>query len=101
MKAIFTDFPMDSNWVSGIIEGTEFKFESKLFDEGSRFGIDGGRVSKLSIRNKNVEGLGFFDGYIVNYDRGWDIEPKDEQHIKIFNEVMNLLENSPIRFLNK
>lgn len=34
------------------------------------YGINGGRISKLTLKR---------DGKIVcNYDRGWDIEPVDE-----------------------
>lgn len=42
----------------------------KQYDKGSEWGIDGGRISKLMFKR---------NGYIVcNYDRGWDIEPADE-----------------------
>ncbi|MDD6963714.1 MAG: hypothetical protein PUJ52_01440 [Firmicutes bacterium] len=41
----------------------------KAYDEGSDYGINGGRISKLSIK---------IDGeWVVNYDRGWDIEPDE------------------------
>ena len=41
----------------------------KDYDEGSDYGINGGRISKLSIK---------IDGeWVVNYDRGWDIEPDE------------------------
>ena len=41
----------------------------KAYDEGSDYGINGGRISKLSIK---------IDGeWVVNYDRGWNIEPDD------------------------
>lgn len=42
----------------------------KCFEEGSEFGIDGGRISKLTIKANGVTTL--------NYDRGLDIEPEDE-----------------------
>ena len=43
----------------------------KHFSEPSEtYGIDGGRISKLTIK---VDGE-----YTLNYDRGWDIEPEDE-----------------------
>ena len=42
----------------------------KHYEEGSQFGINGGRISKLAIK---VEGR-----ITCNYDRGWDIEPTDE-----------------------
>lgn len=42
----------------------------KAFDEPSHWGINGGKISKLMIK---------IDGKIVaNYDRGWDIEPDEE-----------------------
>ena len=44
------------------------KYWVKHFDEPSEdYGIDGGRISKLSLR---------MDGeWIANYDRGWDLKP--------------------------
>lgn len=43
----------------------------KAFDESSEeYGINGGKISKLSIK---------IDGeYTANYDRGWDIEPAED-----------------------
>lgn len=42
----------------------------KHFEVGSVYGIESGRISKLMLKR---------DGIIVaNYDRGWDIEPADE-----------------------
>jgi hypothetical protein len=46
-----------------------FHYWVKHFDEGSQYGIDGGRISKLMLKR---------DGkVVVNYDRGWDVEPSD------------------------
>lgn len=64
-------------WSNGVIgiptkDGSYIscKYCVKHFEEGSEWGINGGRISKLEIR---------VDGQITaNYDRGWDIEPKDE-----------------------
>lgn len=43
----------------------------KVFEEGSQFGINGGRISKLSLK---------MDGeWVANYDRGWDIQPTCEE----------------------
>ncbi|MCT4564027.1 MAG: hypothetical protein N4A68_06870 [Maledivibacter sp.] len=36
-------------------------------------------------------------GEIVKYDRGWYLSPREEFE-EIFNDVLNLLENSPKRF---
>ena len=58
-------------WQEGSLKvyNSIFHYWMKVFDEPSRFGIDGGKVSKLMLKR---------DGKIVcNYDRGWDIEPAD------------------------
>lgn len=42
----------------------------KAFEEGSEWGINGGNISKLSIK---------IDGeWVANYDRGWDVKPADD-----------------------
>lgn len=43
----------------------------KHFEEGSKFGIDGGRISKLMLKENST--------VVANYDRGWDIKPTDEE----------------------
>ena len=49
---------------------TKCHYWVKHYEEGSLFGIDGGRISKLMIKR---------GGEIVcNYDRGWDVEAVDE-----------------------
>jgi hypothetical protein len=49
-----------------------YKYWVKHFEEGSEFGIDGGKISKLTIRKVGES------RDLCNYDRGWDIEPADE-----------------------
>lgn len=45
----------------------------KSYDVGSEFGINGGKISKLMIK---------IDGQtVVNYDRGWDVEPDENDQI--------------------
>lgn len=97
MKPKFTTFNKDSNWVKGKIG--KYNFEAKLFDEGSEFGINWGRVSKLSIfdDNKRIEEQNFLKACMVHYDRGWDIKPAEE-HRKMYNEVLEFLEKAPLRF---
>ncbi len=64
-------------WHEGTIgikinKGTESKvahYWVKAYEEGSEFGIDGGRISKLTIKINGQT--------VVNYDRGWDIEPDE------------------------
>ena len=45
------------------------QYWAKVYDEGSVFGIDEGSISKIKIK---------IDGKtVVNYDRGWDIKPNE------------------------
>ena len=59
-------------WSKGSIkiESTEVQYWVKHYEEGSEFGIDGGRISKLECRAHGKT--------ILNYDRGWDMEPETE-----------------------
>lgn len=59
-------------WKEGsiLIGGKGYRYWVKQFDEGSQYGIDGGRISKLMIK-RNGE-------IVCNYDRCWDIKPVDE-----------------------
>ena len=44
------------------------KYWVKHYEEPSKYGIDDGRISKLTLKQ---------DGKVVaNYDRGWDVKPK-------------------------
>ncbi|MCD1763505.1 hypothetical protein K8A79_14075 [Listeria monocytogenes] len=42
----------------------------KCYEKSSELGIDKGRISKLMLKRKGE--------IIANYDRGWDIEPMDD-----------------------
>ena len=59
-------------WREGtiIINKQGYRYGVKHFDEGSQFGIEGGRISKLMIKRSGE--------IVCNYDRGWDIKPVDE-----------------------
>ena len=59
-------------WKKGSIKVRDniIRYWIKCYERGSKFGIDEGRISKLMLkRNGKI---------IANYDRGWDIEPVDE-----------------------
>lgn len=47
------------------------RYQVKAYDEGSVFGINEGRISKLWLQ------IG--DCTVANYDRGWDVEPTCEE----------------------
>lgn len=78
----------DPKWVKGTI-GT-YTFEAVVFDEGSSYGIDEGRVSKLWVWGD--EGR---RNEIFAYDRGWDRKPKDA-HKVLFQALLQHLEALPI-----
>ena len=46
-----------------------FHYWVKHYEEGSQYGIEGGRISKMMLkRNGKI---------VLNYDRGWDVKPTD------------------------
>jgi len=63
-------------WSEGIIycpsTGSNYKYWVKHYEESSPFGIDGGKISKLTLRMLGET------RYLCSYDRGWDIEPGAE-----------------------
>ena len=66
---------MWSEGVVGISQGknaptVHVHYWMKRYKEPSKFGIDGGRISKLTLK------IG--DEIVANYDRGWDIRPRNE-----------------------
>ena len=67
-------------WSEGIISspatGTKYKYWVKHYEEDSEYGIDGGRVSKLTIRRVGES------RDICNYDRGWDVHCPNEYEVK-------------------
>lgn len=64
-------------WSEGIIASpttdAKYKYWVKHYEEGSEFGINGGKVSKLTIRKVGES------RDLCNYDRGWDIEPATDE----------------------
>ena len=77
-------------WVSGFCGS--YKFKAKVYDKGSKYGIYGGRVSKLKI-------WGTIDptkkSGVVNYDCGWEIKPSDEDNSAVFSTILFTLEQLP------
>lgn len=60
-------------WENGFIkiDGCIVRYWVKVYDEPSQFGINGGRISKLTLKGEDGTEL-------ANYDRGWDIKPVNE-----------------------
>lgn len=62
-------------WAHGAVYvgNREYHYETKHFEEGSQFGIDNGRVSKLRI----VRVFPNRNGHeVCAYDRGGDVRPR-------------------------
>lgn len=73
-------------WKEGTIKVHEsiFHYWLKCFEEGSVYGINEGRISKLMIKRQGE--------IVANYDRGWDINPVDEDS-EIALEILLLSHN--------
>lgn len=71
-------------WKHGELSG--FKWNIKVFEVGSEFGINNGRISKLWIqRESNGE-------TVANYSRGWDVKPFDADGNFYDNDVKEVYE---------
>lgn len=61
-------------WTTGsmTVNGIVIHYCVKHYEEPSEvYGIDGGRVSKLSLKQN--------DRIVTNYDRGWDVKPETKE----------------------
>lgn len=75
------------NWHIGAYNG--FRWGAKIYDEGSRFGIDDGRVSKLFIYDAD-------NNEVVSYERGWGRKPdkSDKALMTLYKAIVNELAGS-------
>jgi hypothetical protein len=76
-----------AGWIEGTING--LKFNAKVFDEGSEFGINEGRVSKLYILDEAQRKI------VLNYERGWDVRPKTAADRRTLAALLEYLEALP------
>ena len=65
-------------WKNGKIDGNEYWVKS--YDEPSIYGIDEGRISKLTVKRDGRE--------IINYDRGWDLEPQTDTDREVLAKIL-------------
>ena len=68
-------------WTSGTIG--LYYYEAKVYVEPSRFGIDGGRISKLAIYNMVKK-------CCCQYDREWVIKPANNEVKEVFLKIMDM-----------
>lgn len=90
----FSQASDENGWIKGKVG--RYTFSAKVYDEGSEYGINEGRVSKVSVWDKAKRtSEGFFPACILNYDRGWDIEPATEEAKQILAALLKRLEALP------
>ena len=65
-------------WKQGKIDGCEYWV--KRYNESSIYGINEGRISKLTVKRDGRE--------IINYDRGWDLEPKTDADRAVLEAIL-------------
>ena len=65
-------------WIEGTIGA--YTYSAKVYGRGSVFGIDGGRISKLSIRKSGK--------IVYNYDRGLDFDNLDTEGRSVYDEIL-------------
>ena len=80
-------------WREGTIEGTIFRRRSM-----TSIGVwyQRGRISKLMVWDeaKRQGRRSYSRTTLMNYDRGWDIEP-EARHKALIDELVSYLENLP------
>ena len=59
-----------------------YEYHAKVYDTGSEWGINQGRVSKLSIRKVGET------AWLYNWDRGADVECANEEVETVLNIIL-------------
>lgn len=65
-------------WSKGNIDG--YSYQVKHYDNGSEYGINEGKISKLSIRKDGKE--------VYNYDRGLDFDRLDKDGKAAYTKIL-------------
>jgi hypothetical protein len=69
--------------IAAIDGNTLYEYHVKVYDEPSEWGLNGGKISKLTIRKLDCA------ADIVNFDRGWDKEVPDDSEVQaIYNIIL-------------
>jgi|GEM_PF-1191901 len=79
-----------NGWIDGSVGNT--RFQAKVYSVGSKFGINNGRISKLMLWQRPINGG---SNVIANYDRGWDKAPATQEHKVLLQAVIRYLESIP------
>jgi hypothetical protein len=73
-------------WLHGhLTRDPRYTFIAKVFDVGSQFGIDNGRISKLEVHQEGRR--------ILSYERVWDEKPQCTEHEAVLDEIVSAFPN--------
>ena len=67
-------------WKNGKIDGCEYWV--KQYDSPSIYGVEEGRISKLTVRRDGRE--------IISYERGWDLMPQTDEDRAILAKILDM-----------
>ena len=73
-------------WLFGTIDG--LSFQAKVCDDRSGFGIDNGRVIKLSVTDST-------GSEVIAYERGWETYPGTPEDEDLLDALVAFLDNIP------
>ena len=75
-------------WIKGeILTMPGYSFYAKTYNEPSKFGIDGGKISKLDVYKD--------EQLVLRFDRGWDQAPRNAEHVEAVQRIRNGLGDAP------
>jgi hypothetical protein len=68
--------------LDGYVRGhRDYRFSAKVYSRASDYGIESGRVSKLTVWHGDKE--------IIGYDRGfWEIRPSEPEHERVLSKII-------------
>lgn len=70
-------------WKEGSVKAGNhiYHYWAKVYDTPSKYGINNGRISKLTVKRQGR--------IIINYDRGWDVRPYTQEEHAILWIILN------------
>ena len=73
--------PVSDFWLKGAVNRYPgYTFQAKVYDVGSVYGIEQGRISKLQVWRG--------DQSVMHYDRSWDEKPARRRDRKVLREIL-------------
>ncbi len=70
-----------SGWLHGHLNSKpDHEVRVLAFTDGSNFGINNGRISKLEVSDAT-------DKTVIRYDRGWDLKPQTSEYRNVVKQL--------------